>query len=172
MLGQIIPFFISSPLTSSSPNRTWPSSPQVGWARVLSRMTSSPGDHLGIAHLQSRWLFPPFPLLFVFFKPHTLPFWGKYFHCSQMWTPDQCSRTIGPIVLLVLKSNIDEKKIYYASIKNILPLSSSSLFGLLWTQLTIFSFRPSAQCPFGSRSHSSRDSPRPPLFSYSHLGIA
>ena len=59
----------------------------------------------------------------------------------KCWTPDQCSRTIGPTVLVVLKSNIDGKKIYHASIKNILPLSSSSLSGLLWTQLTIVFFQ-------------------------------
>ena len=34
-----------------------------------------------------------------------------------------------------------EKNIYHASIKNILPLSSSSLSGLLWTQLTIVFFQ-------------------------------
>ena len=34
-----------------------------------------------------------------------------------------------------------KKNIYHASIKNILPLSSSSLSGLLWTQLTIVFFQ-------------------------------
>ena len=34
-----------------------------------------------------------------------------------------------------------KRNIYHASIKNILPLSSSSLSGLLWTQLTIVFFQ-------------------------------